>query len=61
MVTDIGSLLHPAVFPINYFHPTSDKMTFLQRLSNTLFYLLILTQPDAINPKDVVRQFAPDK
>ena len=61
VVIGIGSLLHPAVFPINYFHPTSVEMTFLQRLSNTLFYLLILTPPDAINPKDVVRQFAPDK
>ena len=61
VVIDIGSVLHPAVFPVNYFQPTSDKMTFLQRLGNTLFYVFLLTTPDAINPKDVVRTFVPDK
>ena len=58
VVIDTGSVLHPAVFPTNYLQPSSDKMSFLQRVSNTLFYTFILTQPDLINPNDVVGTFA---
>ena len=54
VVIDTESVLHPAVFPTNYLQPSSDKMSFLQRVSNTMFYTFILTQPDLINPIDVV-------
>ena len=54
-------LIHPAVFPVNAFLPSTDEMTFIQRLGNTLFYGLYLLKPDLFNPSDVVGTFAPEK
>ena len=55
------SLIHPAVFPINMFIPSTDNMTFLERLGNTLYYGMYLLKPDLFNPSDVVGTFAPTK
>ena len=54
-------LIHPAVFPVNVFLPSTDEMTFLQRLGNTLYYAIYLLKPDLFNPSDVVGTFAPEK
>ena len=56
-----GILIHPAVFPVNVFLPTTDKMTYFQRLGNTLFYVVYLLKPDMFSPADIVGTFAPDK
>ena len=41
VVIDTGSVIHPEVFPTNYLQPSSDKMSFLQRVSNSMFYTFI--------------------
>ena len=56
-----GMLIHPAVFPVNILLPTTDEMTYFERLGNTLFYLVYLLSTDMFNPSDVVGQFAPEK
>ena len=54
-------LIHPAVFPVNVFLPSTDEMTFFQRLGNTLYYAIYLLKPEWFNPSDVVGTFAPEK
>ena len=56
-----GILIHPAAYPVNMFLPTTDKMTYFQRLANTLFYVVYLLKPDLFNPSDIVGTFAPEK
>ena len=56
-----GILVHPAVFPVNMLLPTTDEMTYFQRLGNTLFYVIYLLKPDMFNPRDIVGTFAPEK
>ena len=54
-------LTHPAVYPAHVFVPFSDRMTYLQRLGNTLLHLALLIAPDPVNPRDVVGTFAPER
>ena len=55
------SLIHPAVFPVNVLIPSTDNMTFLERLGNTVYYGMYLLKPDLFNPSDIVGTFAPMK
>ena len=61
MPLESGILIHPAVFPVDPFLPTTDKMTYFQRLGNTLLYVVYLLKPDMFSPWDIVGTFAPDK
>lgn len=58
---DMRNPIHPAVFPVNILLPSTDRMTYLERVGNTLMYFLLLTRPEQINPSDVVGRFAPEK
>ena len=55
------SLIHPFVYPVLKFLPLTDRMTFLERIYNTLLYLGMMILPDPINPSDIVGTFAPEK
>ena len=57
----IRSLIHPSVYPVLKFLPFTDRMTYLERLYNTLLYLGMLILPDPINPSDIVGTYAPEK
>ena len=54
------TLIHPGVYPVTFFLPLSDKMTFRERVYNTLVYAMLMILPDKINPPDVVGKFAPE-
>ena len=55
------SLIHPSVYPVLKMLPFTDRMTYLERLYNTLLYLGMLVLPDPFNPSDIVGTFAPEK
>ena len=57
---DMGRLINPAVYPTNYDFPTTDKMTYIQRLANTLYYIYWLIRPNMETPSDVVGSLAPE-
>ena len=55
------SFIHPSAYPVLKFLPLTDRMTYFERLYNTLLYLGMLILPDPINPSDIVGTFAPEK
>ena len=55
------SLIHPSVYPVLKFLPLTDRMTYFERIYNTLLYLGMMIFPDLINPSDIVGTFAPEK
>ena len=57
---DAGRLVNPAVYPTNYLFPTTDKMSYMQRLANTLFYIFWFVRPDILSPPDAVGTLAPE-
>ena len=54
------TLVHPGVYPVTFFLPLSDKMTFTERVYNSLVYTVLMVLPDKINPRNVVGKFAPE-
>ena len=54
------TLVHPAVYPAAFVLPLSDKMSYIQRVYNSLIYMKLFTFPDQVNPPDVVGMFAPE-
>ena len=55
------SFIHPSAYPVLKFLPLTDRMTYFERLYNTLLYLGMLILPDPINLSDIVGTFAPEK
>ena len=55
------SLIHPGAYPAAPVLPMSDKMTYIQRLSNTLLYTLLSIAPDPFNPVNMVGTYAPER
>ena len=60
-VQHLRSLIHPSVYPVTKLLPLTDRMTYIERMGNTLLYLAMLTLPDLFNPTDIVGTFAPEK
>ena len=54
------TIVHPGVYPATFFLALSDKMSYLERVYNTLVYTMLMVFPDTINPPDVVGKFAPE-
>ena len=57
---EMRTLIHPGVFPAVMFFPLSDKMSYLQRVENSLIYMKLLTFPDPLNPSEIVKMHAPE-
>ena len=54
------TLVHPGVYPATFFLPLSDKMSYVDRVYNTLVYIMLMTLPEKINQPNVVGKFAPE-
>ena len=57
---DMRALVHPGVFPAFWVLPFTDKMSYLQRVQNSLIYLKLVSFPDPLHPSDIVGKFAPE-
>ena len=55
------SLIHPSVYPVLKMLPLTDRMTYFERIYNTLLYLGMLILPDPFSPLDIVGIFAQEK
>ena len=57
---EIRTLVHPGVYPATWFQTISDKMSYFQRVQNSLTYMKLMTFSDPLNPPDIVGKFAPE-
>ena len=57
---DMRALIHPGVYPAFWDLPFTDKMSYLQRVQNSLTFLKLMAVPDPLNPSDIVGTFAPE-
>ena len=55
------SIIHPSVYPLVKVFPLTDRMSYCERIGNTLLYLAALLLPDMCNPMDIVGTYAPEK
>ena len=53
--------IHPAAYPAAIILSLTDKMTYFQRLYNTILHMILSITPNLFTPSDVVSSFAPDK
>ena len=54
-------IIHPSVYPLVKVFPLTDRMSYCERIGNTLLYLAALLLPDMCNPLDIVGTYAPEK
>ena len=52
--------INPGVYPSTWYHALSDQMSYLERVYNTIYYMKLMTFPDALNPRDLVGKYAPE-
>ena len=52
--------INPGVYPATCILAISDKMSYLERVFNTLIYIRLMTFPDKITPPDLVGKYAPE-
>ena len=52
--------INPEVYPATCILAISDKMSYLERVSNSLIYIRLMTFPDMITPSDLVGKYVPE-